>query len=207
MPYKKYSRLQKVINKKYSRWCDWTAAGIAITEEVATVIAAAAAVGGTVAAISASQEAATARENQFDEQKVQLRLKQTQAQARRTEQLRRIFGEQAAEEVARGISLASPTFKAVQQQSFNAFNDDNRAESLSLSFKENALNSAISSTRSVANIESFALAAKGIGQIAGTMDLNNPNNINRGQVFQTGGSSGLTVNELKNAGGLASFPV
>ena len=172
MPYpKKY--------KRPDRWCYISLAAV----EVASLVVAAV---GTTASIVAKQQAAAEQENQFRQQQVQLRLQQTDAESRRTDQLRRIFGEQAASEVARGISLAAPSFKDIQQQSFNAFNDDNRAESLSLSFKENALNSQIGATRAGANIGSFAIAANAAAGALGSMNLNNPNNINQTQTFQAG---------------------
>lgn len=160
--------------KKYKRPDRWCYVSLAAVEVASLVVAAA----GATAGIVAKQQAAAAQENQFRQQQVQLRLQQTDAESRRTDQLRRIFGEEAASEVARGISLASPSFKAIQQQSFNAFNDDNRAESLSLSFKENALNSQIDATRAGANIGSFAIAANAAAGALGSMNLNNPNNIN-----------------------------
>lgn len=175
-----------------SRWCHVTATvGFEIGEAVVAIV-------GAGASIAAEQQAAAAQENQFRQQQLQLRLQQTDAQSRRTDQLRRIFGEQAASEVARGISLASPSFKAIQQQSFNAFNDDNRAASLSLSFKENALNSQIDATREGANIESFAIAARGAEQAFGAMNLNNPNNLNQGQTFD------LNANDFRGKNALPS---
>ncbi len=161
--------------KKYTAPNRWCYASITAFEGAELFVAAV----GTAASISEKQEGAAIQENQFRQQQLQLRLQQTDAETRRTDQLERIFGEQAASEVARGISLASPSFKAIQQQSFNAFNDDNRAESLSLSFKENALHSQIDATRAGANIGSFAIAANAAAGAMGSMNLNNPNNINQ----------------------------
>ncbi len=161
--------------KDISRKC---CISLAAVEAGSEIVAAVAAVAGAGTAIVAKQQAAAAQENEFRQQQVQLRLQQTDAESRRTDQLRRIFGEEAASEVARGISLASPSFKAIQQQSFNAFNDDNRAESLTVSFKQNALNSQIDATREGANIGSFAIAANAAAGALGSMNLNNPNNIN-----------------------------
>ncbi len=160
--------------KKYNepdRWCY-------IAVEVAAIVV------GTAASIAATQAGADAQENQFKQQQLQLRLQEVDAQSKRTDQLRRIFGEQAVQEIARGISLASPSFQAVQQQSFNAFNDDNRAASLSLSFKENALNSAIDATREGANIKSVGIFAQGVSDVAGTFNLNSPNNQTASQQFK-----------------------
>lgn len=169
MPYQR----EKKYNE-FDRWCNVTLTAFEAAELFVAAV-------GTAASISEKQQGAAAQENQFRQQQIQLRLQQVDAQTRRTDQLQRIFGEQAASEVARGISLASPSFKAIQQQSFNAFNDDNRAESLSLSFKENALNSQIDATRAGANIGSFAIAANAAAGAFGSMNLNNPNNLNQGQ--------------------------
>ena len=136
---------------------------------------------GAGASVVSQEVGARAQINQFRQQQTQLRLQQVESESRRADQLQRIFGQQAAQEVARGISLASPSFKAIQQQSFNAFNDDTRAEALTLSFKENVLNSRIDSTRSAAYLGEFMTVANFGASAFNTMNLNN--NISNQQVF------------------------
>ena len=164
--------------------------------EIGSLIVSAIATGASVVS---QQEAADAQEQQFRIRQNQLRLQHVDAARQRTEQIQRVFGRQAVNEVARGISLASPSFKAIQQQSFNAFNDDNRASALNLSFQDSALNSQIDATRNSAEVGEFGSIANFAASAFGSMNLNNPNNVNRQQVFD---SSKLDPNEFRGRNAL-----
>lgn len=81
------------------------------------------------------------------EQAVQLRLQQEEAanverSTQRGRRLNEIMASQVAREGASGLSVASPSFFAVGQDSFNQFAEDENADALNLSFdKISAANS------------------------------------------------------------------
>lgn len=143
--------------------------------EVASLVVAAA---STAESISARNQAAAAQEQQFRLQQTQVRLATTEREKARADRLQRIFGTQLAQEAARGISPASPSFKAIQQKSFNAFENDNKADALNLSFKENALSSQIDATRSAARAAEFGSIANFALSSFNQLNLNNPGNLN-----------------------------
>ena len=90
----------------------------------------------TVASIS---QQAQAEEKQ--EQLLNLRLKQERAASNErtlanSRRLNSIIGQQRAMQAARGLSLSSGSFIAIQKNDFNRFNEDLNAEALNLSFAE-----------------------------------------------------------------------
>ncbi len=161
--------------------------------EVASLV-----VGGvaTAGSLFEQQQAEQAQIGQFRLQQTQLRIAETTRSSARIDRLQSVFGSQLAQEVARGISPASGSFKAIQQKSFNAFEDDQRADALNLSFKENALNSQIDATRSAfighvfGEVSNFALSS------FNQLNLNNPNNINNPNAL----SAQKEINRLKSQG-------
>lgn len=150
--------------------------GTLAAAELAGELAIAAA--GTAASIAARNAAAESQEQIFRAQQLQFRLSETDRANKRITKLRQVFGSQLAEAVARGVSPASPTFKAIQQQSFNNFEQDNKADALTLSFKENALSSQIDATQSAARAGEFASIANFAFSSFNQLNLNNPNNTN-----------------------------
>lgn len=54
----------------------------------------------------------------------------------RARRLRQVMSQATVEEAARGVSVASPSFKSVQRSSFEKFNEDRDAAALNLSFEK-----------------------------------------------------------------------
>lgn len=73
---------------------------------------------------------------QLQEQMTQEELKAAQQTTARQDQLRRTISTARVTEAARGVSLASPTFKSVTEQSFKKFQEDENAASLNLKLRE-----------------------------------------------------------------------
>ena len=64
-----------------------------------------------------------------------------QQSLQRTQRMRQVLATSAATEAGRGVSLASPSFHAVQRSSFEKFNQDKDAAALNLSFQKSAIES------------------------------------------------------------------
>ena len=102
--------------------------------------------GGPGTQIGASLQKGQFAKSQAELQNTNLRERMVQEQIAsgnrtiaRQDQLRTIISADQVSEVARGVSLASPTFRAITQKSFSAFAEDERADALNLSFKESFL--------------------------------------------------------------------
>lgn len=54
----------------------------------------------------------------------------------RARRLRQVMAQATVEEAARGVSVASPSFKGVQRSSFEKFREDSDAAALNLSFEK-----------------------------------------------------------------------
>jgi hypothetical protein len=57
----------------------------------------------------------------------------------RAKRLRQVMSQATVEEAARGVSVASPSFKAVQRSSFERFQEDQDAAALNLSFEKSQI--------------------------------------------------------------------
>ena len=75
--------------------------------------------------------------------KTQERIAATNRSIQRTEDLSRILSSNTARAAARGIGLSSPSFRSIQANDFNVFNEDEKADSLNTRFRENFLNQKI----------------------------------------------------------------
>lgn len=92
--------------------------------------------GGTAAAQAfATHEAADQQEEILRQQELQSKMKTEEQSIIRMQQMRKNIAAATAEEAARGVSLASPSFKSVVRSSFNAFDQDEKINSLNLSLR------------------------------------------------------------------------
>ena len=89
-----------------------------------------------IADIFSQQQAMEEEEENIKIEEQEAQVQSTEQSIRRGRRLRQIIGAAQAQEGARGVSLASPSFKAVQKSSFNRFNEDENAAALNLSFKD-----------------------------------------------------------------------
>lgn len=94
------------------------------------------AAGGAVGEVSARGAEVRAQEEQIRRQQTQRRIAFEEAQIQRRQELNNVLSNQLVSNAARGVSSASPTFKAIQKKAFDAFDADTRAASLNLSFEE-----------------------------------------------------------------------
>lgn len=101
---------------------------------------AATAVGGLdIAALFMQGGAAEKEQTALDIQETEAQEATTARSIQRMQRVRQVMANATAEEAARGVSIASPSFKAVQRSSFQRFNADEDADALNLSFKETQL--------------------------------------------------------------------
>lgn len=77
----------------------------------------------------------------------QIKLVAEQQKLFREEQASKVIGAQKAIESTRGVSLASPSFVAIQANQFNQLSQDKEAISLNAEFKENALDEKMQNIR------------------------------------------------------------
>ena len=113
--------------------------------EAAELIIAAA---STAYSATASSNAAEAQQAQYRAELTSQRLASVDRQRKGADRLEQVLGQQAATEAARGVSLASPSFKTVQRKSYESFDEDTHAEALNVSFDEESANAKIDASRS-----------------------------------------------------------
>jgi predicted 2-oxoglutarate/Fe(II)-dependent dioxygenase YbiX len=136
-----------------------------------SILAAAAAGAGTVGSIFASTARTQAQNNEIKSEIVQQRLAEAQRSTVRTQQLSNTLSAAAVTEAARGISLASPTFQAIQQQSFSNFQQDQNADALNVMFRTDGLRQQISQNR-LANDVDIGTSITNLGHFfANNLDL------------------------------------
>jgi len=111
-------------------------------------IAASTIIGGTgVGGIFAQIEAGKAQQRQLIEEEQMAETASAQQSLQRTQRMRQVMAKSTVQEAARGVSLASPSFHAVQRSSFQKFNEDQDAAALNLSFKKMQIESARKNVR------------------------------------------------------------
>ena len=134
-----------------------------------------------------SMEAADARAEALRKRQQQEEVAADQKSLERTSQLSKVIGSQEAAAGVRGIDVVSPSFKAIQADSFNEWAADERASQLSLGYSKEATDEAVTNEEwsgvagvlgAGANI--FSLATGGSGGIGkGSQTTYTPRDIPR----------------------------
>lgn len=91
--------------------------------------------GGIISKIGSANKQQQAVRNQITQQ----RLAETQRSIDREKDLQKTIASQQVQAAARGISPSSGSFKNLTQQSFNQFNEDEKADALNLQIRETSL--------------------------------------------------------------------
>lgn len=123
--------------------------------------------GGTTAGtIFGREKEEKAQSTAIRTEMTQQRLAETQKGLQQTRGLASTLSQAAAQEAARGISLASPSFKAVQQKSFTAYQSDENADALNLMFKQDVLRQQLKQNQLSAEVDIGSSLAN-LGQFFG----------------------------------------
>jgi len=96
-----------------------------------------------IGAFQARQGAALQRSS-LRTRRTQEKVAATQRSIRRIDNLSRVLSSNVARAGAGGIEITSPSFRSVQANDFNAFNEDEKADALNTKFRESFINQKIS---------------------------------------------------------------
>lgn len=133
-------------------------------------------------------EAAEARKQALKEREDQEQAAANEKAIQRTEQLRKIIGAQEAAAGARGYSVTSPSFQAIQANTFNEWAADEKATQLSLDY-----------TKSSLQAEESAAEAQGIGALFGSAANIFQIGMGQGWFDGTSGTGAITGSAAGNA--------
>jgi 5,10-methylene-tetrahydrofolate dehydrogenase/methenyl tetrahydrofolate cyclohydrolase len=98
------------------------------------------ALGGSLVMKTASQlTAASAQKRALDIRSQQEQIASDQRELQRAQQLQQVISTQNANQAASGVSMASPSFNAIQQDSFNQAAQDEQLEALNNQFQQTAI--------------------------------------------------------------------
>jgi len=131
---------------------------IAAAEGIAAIISAVGATAGTVETIHARNMQARLAANQARSQINQLKIAQQQKSSQRTQTLINSIGDSSVQEIARNVSLASPSFQAAQSQSYREYASDKEDSMLNTMYRTNTLEQQINQmdmSRDVGNAQSI----------------------------------------------------
>jgi hypothetical protein len=87
----------------------------------------------------ASLRASAAQSKAIREQMLQERMKADQEALARTDKMKRLFGTTEAMGGARGFSIASPSFKAIEDEDFNQYAQEQKIGDINEQLQEDAL--------------------------------------------------------------------
>ena len=104
-------------------------------------------IASSIIGIGQGQAGAEAREQALNQRRLQDRMQATQQSLARTDKLDEIMSTQVANTAASGISLGSGSVKAISNDSYNNYLQDEKSAALNLSFSENAIDQEIANTR------------------------------------------------------------
>ncbi len=96
-----------------------------------------------------------AQVGQIQDEQLQQRMAAEEQSIQRNKQLEKVLGAANAQSAARGISAASGSFKAVQEQSIQTGITADRVSDLNLELKENRLRTQIDSVHKKAQADRF----------------------------------------------------
>jgi hypothetical protein len=96
-------------------------------------------VGAGIASFAMTGGAARDEQKLLDKQERMAEAEFYQQGLQRAKRIREVMSESTAEEAARGVSVASPSFKSVQRSSFEKFQEDQDVAALNLSFKKDQI--------------------------------------------------------------------
>jgi hypothetical protein len=89
-----------------------------------------------VAATRATKQAAQDEDRLLQQQEQMAETQFYQQGLQRARRVRQVMAEATVQEAARGVSVASPSFKSVQRSSFEKFREDQDIAALNLSFQK-----------------------------------------------------------------------
>lgn len=110
-----------------------------------------------VAARGAEEQRAAIRRRQTQE-----RLAAEQQSLGRLDSLQNVLAAQQAAIATRGIGAGGGSFRAIQRNTFNAFNQDEKASALNLSFRQAALRDQLEASK----LNEFAQILGNVGNVA-----------------------------------------
>ena len=130
---------------------------------------------GTGISVFSSIEANEARQQALQQRMFQNQLSANQKSLQRQRQLERIISSQNAMVGARNIDPASASFKAIQEDTFNQYAMDTKADNMSLSFQQDALQQDSTQSNWETGLGVFGSLAEGAKGIQSARALDNYN--------------------------------
>lgn len=131
------------------------------------VVAAIAAAAGAVTEIVSKGVETRQRVEALRRQQQQIQIQADNQKLERSDQLEKTVSAARAEEAARGLSLGSASFSAIQSNSFNDFARDERITNLNTNYKIGAINNEISNINGVEAFDDLGAAFGAAAGIAG----------------------------------------
>lgn len=92
-------------------------------------------VGAEAMSVKSARTGAAMQQDMNDMHLNQVKLAAAQKNLQEIHHTKKLLGAQTAEEATRGISLASPSFKMLQQSSYNTFTQDEKARALNIQYE------------------------------------------------------------------------